>query len=58
MAPRKTIPLLDTIHIKCFFGYLVKIILNSSCAKKKKFKKKYLKNKTFTVMFHVKFELF
>ena len=26
--------------------------------KKKKFKKKYLKNKTFTVMFHVKFELF
>ena len=57
MTPPETIPPLDTIHIKCFFGYLVKIILNSSFVKKKEFKKKYLKNKLFIVMFHLKFVL-
>ena len=36
MNPRKTIPLLDTSHIKYFFGYLVKIILNSSSVKKER----------------------
>ena len=33
MTPRETIALLDTIHVKGIFGYLVKINLNSSCAK-------------------------
>ena len=32
-------PLLDSIHIKGFFGYLVKITLNSSSKKTEKFKK-------------------
>ena len=36
MNSRETIPLLDTSHIKCFFGYLVKIILNSSSVKKER----------------------
>ena len=40
MNPRKTIPLLDTCHIKCFFGYLVKIILNSSSVKKERIQEK------------------
>ena len=57
MTPSETIPLLDTIHIKCFFGYLVKIVLNSSFVKKKEFNKKYLKNKICTVIFHLKFVL-
>ena len=41
-----------------FFGYLIKIMLNFSSVKKKEFKKKYLQNKTFTVMFQVKFVFF
>ena len=36
MTPRETIPLLDTTHIKVFFGNLIKIILNSSCVKKER----------------------
>ena len=49
---------LDTLHVKGFFGYLVKIILNYSCVKKERILENSLKNKLFTVMFHVTFALF
>ena len=58
MTTRETALLLDTIHIKDFFRYLVKILLNFSSVKTERSSEKYLNNKMFTIMFFIKFVLF